>query len=135
MIIWYKDNVAFIYIKMNPLQLRKEVEEEMKRTRLDKTRLYDLLLKIVDSTVGGEASAGPAGERGPAGPAGPAGERGPAQRRLLPRKRVQLPLPRKLQNKHVKTALVRITLSIVDTLISTNETHRFFETTSTHKSG
>jgi len=78
MIIWYKDNVAFIYIKMNPLQLRKEVEEEMKRTRIDKTRLYDLLLKIVDSTVGGEASAGPAGERGPAGPAGPAGERGPA---------------------------------------------------------
>src|SRR6056300_711554 len=70
MIIWYKDNVAFIYIKMNPLQLRKEVEEEMKRTRLDKTRLYDLLLKIVDSTVGGEAPAGPAGERGPAGPAG-----------------------------------------------------------------
>ena len=63
---------------MNPLQLRKEVEEEMKRTRLDKARLYDLLLKIVDSAVGGEASAGPAGERGPVGPAGERGPVGPA---------------------------------------------------------
>ena len=32
---------------MNPLL--KEIEEEMKRTRLDKTRLYGLLTKIVES--------------------------------------------------------------------------------------
>ena len=32
---------------MNPLL--KEIEDEMKRTRLDKTRLYGLLTKIVES--------------------------------------------------------------------------------------
>ena len=32
---------------MNPLL--KEIEDEMKRTRLDKTRLYGLLAKIVES--------------------------------------------------------------------------------------
>ena len=52
---------------MDPIQLRREIEDEMRRTRLDKARLYDLLLKIVDTSVGGEASAGP---QGPAGPAG-----------------------------------------------------------------
>ena len=60
---------------MDPIQLRREIEDEMRRTRLDKARLYDLLLKIVDTSVGGEASAGP---QGPAGPAGPAGPQGPA---------------------------------------------------------
>ena len=55
---------------MDPIQLRREIEDEMRRTRLDKARLYDLLLKIVDTSVGGEASAGPAGPQGPAGPAG-----------------------------------------------------------------
>ena len=50
--------------------LRKEIQDEMKRTRLDKDRLYDLLLKIVD--IG--ATQGPAGPAGPEGPAGPVGE-------------------------------------------------------------
>ena len=27
--------------------LRKEVEDELKRTRLDKTRLYNLILKLI----------------------------------------------------------------------------------------
>jgi hypothetical protein len=49
--------------------LRKEIQDEMKRTRLDKGRLYDLLLKIVEGGVGGEATQGP---RGPAGAQGPA---------------------------------------------------------------
>ena len=41
--------------------LRKEIQDEMKRTRLDKDRLYDLLLKIVD--IGAiQGPAGPAGE-------------------------------------------------------------------------
>ena len=31
------------------MSLRKEIEDEMQRTRLDKTRLYDLLLKIIDA--------------------------------------------------------------------------------------
>ena len=67
--------------------LRKEVELEIKRTRLDKGRLYDLLLKIIDNAgtgTGGAGSQGPAGPAGPrgatgaAGPAGPAGPQGPA---------------------------------------------------------
>ena len=62
--------------------LRKELEAELTRTRLDKTRLYTLLLKMIDNCGGGGGTgsqgpagpAGPTGARGPAGPAGPAGE-------------------------------------------------------------
>ena len=64
---------------MNPL--RKELEDELKRTRLDKTRLYDFLIKLVDGGVGvggGSGEAGPAGPRGAAGATGPAGSIGPA---------------------------------------------------------
>ena len=61
--------------------IRKEIEQEMKRTRLDKGRLYDLLLKIIDNSGAGGVGpqgppgpAGPAGVKGPSGPAGPSGE-------------------------------------------------------------
>ena len=54
--------------------LRKEVEEEIKRTRLDKGRLYDLLLKIIDNA--GTGGGGGVGPQGPPGPQGPAGARG-----------------------------------------------------------
>lgn len=65
--------------------LRKEIQDEMKRTRLDKGRLYDLLLKIVDGGVGGgEGVQGPAGPRGPAGPAGPAGPSGKCTKEEAP---------------------------------------------------
>ena len=57
--------------------LRKEIEEEMARVRIDKTRLFDLLLKIVDKRGGGGESSGPQGPPGPPGPAGPAGPQGP----------------------------------------------------------
>lgn len=56
--------------------IRKEIQDEMRRTRLDKGRLYDLLLKIVDAGVGGEGVEGPAGPAGPAGPVGPVGPAG-----------------------------------------------------------
>jgi hypothetical protein len=57
--------------------IRKEIEAEIKRARLDKGRLYDLLLKIIDSGVGGGAGAqGPRGPQGPQGPQGPAGAPG-----------------------------------------------------------
>ena len=52
--------------------LRKEIEAEIKRTRLDKGRLYDLLLKIIDN-VGTSAT----GAQGPPGPPGPQGVPGP----------------------------------------------------------
>src|SRR5210317_2384402 len=73
MIIWYKDNLSFIYNIRE--SLRDEIQQEMRRTRLDKGRLYDLLLRIAESSAGAGAGAeGPAGPQGPAGPAGPAGE-------------------------------------------------------------
>ncbi len=56
--------------------LRIEIEQEMKRTRLDKGRLYDLLLKIIDNN--GSGGTGGVGPQGPPGPAGPPGPRGPA---------------------------------------------------------
>lgn len=58
--------------------LRQEIEDELKRTRLDKTRLYELLLKIVDGGAGGSGGVGPAGPAGPTGPHGPPGPPGPA---------------------------------------------------------
>ena len=58
--------------------LRKEIEQEMSRVRIDKTRLFDLLLKIVDNSGSGSGDAGPTGADGVRGPAGPAGPVGPA---------------------------------------------------------
>jgi hypothetical protein len=59
--------------------LRKEIEQEMMRVRIDKGRLFDLLLKIVDNCgAGGSGSTGPAGPPGPAGPRGVQGVAGPA---------------------------------------------------------
>ena len=55
--------------------LREEIEAELKHVRLDKTALYNILLKIVDQGVGG-GSGGP-GLPGPAGPPGPPGPKGP----------------------------------------------------------
>jgi hypothetical protein len=55
--------------------IRQEIQDELKRTRLDKTRLYNLLLKIVDSDIVG--SDGPLGPQGPVGPRGPIGPQGP----------------------------------------------------------
>ena len=57
--------------------LRKEVEQEIKRTRLDKGRLYDLLLKIIDNAGTGTGGVGPQGPVGPQGVPGPQGGRGP----------------------------------------------------------
>lgn len=56
--------------------LKQEIQEEMGRARLDKDRLYSILLKMV-SEEATQGPAGPAGPRGPAGPAGPKGEQGP----------------------------------------------------------
>lgn len=59
--------------------IRTEIEAEIKRARLDKGRLYELLLKIVDNADGGvPVNRGPPGERGPIGPQGPTGPQGPA---------------------------------------------------------
>jgi hypothetical protein len=44
---------------MNPLI--KDIEDELKRTRLDKTRLYGLLTKIIENSGGGSGGSGPAG--------------------------------------------------------------------------
>lgn len=56
--------------------IRKEIENELKRTRLDKGRLYELLLKIVDNASSQE-SQGPQGPEGPQGLQGLRGLQGP----------------------------------------------------------
>ena len=58
--------------------LRKEIESELVRTRLDKTRLYTLLLKLIDNCGGGSGGAGPAGPQGVPGPVGARGPTGAA---------------------------------------------------------
>lgn len=59
-------------------ELVSEIDDELRRSRFDKTRLYKLLLKVVEYAEVSEAAStrGPPGPRGPAGPAGPAGPRG-----------------------------------------------------------
>ena len=57
--------------------LRNEIEQELQRTRLDKGRLYNLLLKIIDNAgAGGTGGIGPQGPPGPQGVPGPQGGRG-----------------------------------------------------------
>ena len=71
--------------------LRKEIDDEIKRTRLDKTRLYDLLSKIIDQCGGpvGEGSVGPPGPPGPPGPGASAPvEAKPAAKKAAPKKKV-----------------------------------------------
>ena len=77
MIIMFKDNLSFMYSIME--SIRTEIEQELKRTRLDKTRLYGLLLRMIDTNgVGATGHRSVAGSPGPAGPVGPVGARGPA---------------------------------------------------------
>ena len=56
--------------------LREEILQEMQNPRVDKKRLFDILLKIADNGggAGGVGPQGPPGPVGPAGPPGPAGE-------------------------------------------------------------
>jgi hypothetical protein len=82
-IIIYKDNLSFIYINMEAL--KEEIRVEMNSVRVDKKKLYGIILKMVDSCGGGAGTVvegppgpqGPTGTTGPAGPAGPAGPVGP----------------------------------------------------------
>ena len=66
--------------------LKEEIRVEMNSVRVDKKKLYGIILKMVDSCGGGAGTVvegppgpqGPTGTTGPAGPAGPAGTTGPA---------------------------------------------------------
>jgi|TARA_B100001939_G_C16846516_1_gene575448 hypothetical protein len=77
--IQLKELLSLDILKMTTL--REEIEAELKHVRLDKTALYNILLKIVDQGVGGGSGGpglpGPAGPPGPPGPAGPPGPPGP----------------------------------------------------------
>lgn len=68
--------------------LKEEIRVEMNSVRVDKKKLYGIILKMVDSCGGGagtvvegppgpQGPTGPAGTTGPAGPAGPVGPVGP----------------------------------------------------------
>lgn len=59
--------------------LKEEIRVEMNSVRVDKKKLYGIILKMVDSCGGGAGTVveGPPGPQGPTGPAGPAGPAGP----------------------------------------------------------
>jgi len=68
--------------------LKEEIRVEMNSVRVDKKKLYGIILKMVDSCGGGagtvvegppgpQGPTGPAGTTGPAGPVGPVGPVGP----------------------------------------------------------
>ena len=57
--------------------IREEIKDELKRTRLDKTRLYQLILKLVDTITDGTEDMIGRGSQGPTGRAGPEGRPGP----------------------------------------------------------
>ena len=76
--------------------LRIEIEDELKRTRLDKTRLYSLLLKLIDNC--GAGGVGPKGPAGPTGPTGPQGSPGPSvavDKKAVPTPTTSAPTPTK----------------------------------------
>jgi len=65
--------------------LREEIQNEMKNSRVDKARVMNFLLKIVDlidagipGCPGPEGPQGPEGPEGPRGPIGPKGDYGPS---------------------------------------------------------
>jgi len=58
--------------------LREEIIQEAANPRVDKKRLFDLLIKIVDHTpTAGGGGVGPRGEKGDQGEKGEKGDRGP----------------------------------------------------------
>ena len=59
--------------------LKEEIRVEMNSVRIDKKKLYGILLKMVDNCGGGTATVveGPPGPQGPVGPPGPVGPVGP----------------------------------------------------------
>lgn len=59
--------------------LKEELQQEMERSRVDKTALYNALLKMIELIgEGGAASASVPGPRGPKGDPGVPGPAGPA---------------------------------------------------------
>lgn len=60
--------------------LKEEIRVEMNSVRVDKKKLYGIILKMVDSCGGGAGTVveGPPGPQGPTGPAGTTGPAGPA---------------------------------------------------------
>ena len=56
--------------------IRKEIEAEIRRSRLDKGRLYNLLLKIIDANGTGTGIPGPQGPQGDKGEKGDKGDKG-----------------------------------------------------------
>ena len=58
--------------------LREEIIQEAANPRVDKKRLFDLLVKIVDHTpAAGGGGVGPRGEKGDRSEKGEKGDRGP----------------------------------------------------------
>ena len=80
--------------------LRQEIEDEIQRVRLDKTKLYTLLGKLLDQC---ELSGGEGGGPGVPGPAGPAGPAGPIATPVVAKKEATPPVTEATPAKKVVT--------------------------------
>jgi hypothetical protein len=58
--------------------IKEEIQQELKKTKIVKADLYNLLAKIADELVGGNGAEGKQGPRGMPGEPGPTGPTGPA---------------------------------------------------------
>jgi hypothetical protein len=125
--IRFKDNLSFIYITMD--SIRTEIEAEIKRARLDKGRLYDLLLKIIDNAetngtdgtdgadgagvLGPQGEKGEKGEKGDRGPVGAQGSQGtqgpPGVCKCTSTKEVAKPAPKEVAKPTAKPAAKKTT--------------------------
>ena len=66
-----------MYITMEAI--RQEIAQELERPRIDRDRLYGILMsltQLVETTAANASGNGVAGPRGPPGPEGPQGPRG-----------------------------------------------------------
>jgi len=81
--------------------IKDEIRAELARTKINKTDLYNLLMKMCDHVgAGGGAKDGARGPPGPAGPAGPAGKDGTCQCKCP----AAAPAPKKTAAKKSSTA-------------------------------
>lgn len=85
--------------------LREEIIQEAANPRVDKKRLFDLLVKIVDHTpAAGGGGVGPRGEKGDQGEKGEKGDRGPVGPAAVKSTTANTPAKKTTTKKKVETS-------------------------------
>ncbi len=84
--------------------LREEIIQEAANPRVDKKRLFDLLVKIVDHTPAAGGGVGPRGEKGDRGEKGEKGDRGPVGPAAVKSTTANTPAKKTTTKKKVETS-------------------------------